>query len=252
MLYHAAGPIDLAYKRVDEAGVEGWLGENVHHVVRIFDDIHQQLGITGDIVEIGVHHGRLFFVLAAAAREAEICYAVDLFDRQDLNVDASGCGSRSTFIQYAEELFPEVLGRLRLVPVDSLALTAASRGDHLPTEGVRLFSIDGGHTPMHALNDLALAQNLLRGGGLVLLDDFFGPLWPGVTEGFFRFMASVNRRLAPLLIFENKLFLSTFSEHDDFLARLERELRRTFGEAFDHRWKTVELCGFRTLSRSRQ
>lgn len=241
-------PIARANRIVTEANIEGWMGGNIHHVVSFIDGHHQALGLTGDIAEIGIHHGRLFFVLAAAARGDEKCFAIDLFDQQDLNIDASGLGSRSAFTQYAESLFPEVLPRLNLIAGDSMSLNLPYLRDRIPTRGLRIFSVDGGHTATHAINDLIIAQELLLGGGLVLLDDYFGPHWPGVTEGFFRFMADYNRRLAPLMIFENKLFLTTFSEHTQILARLEDCMRDVFGDMFDIKWKYTDVCGFRTLS----
>ena len=241
-------PIARANRIVTEANIEGWMGGNIHHVVSFIDGLHQERGLRGDIAEIGIHHGRLFFVLAAAARGDETCFAIDLFDQQDLNIDFSGQGSQTAFLQYAETLFPEVMPRLKLVAGDSMGLTQPYLRDRIPTQGLRIFSIDGGHTPPHAINDLIIAQELLLGGGLVLLDDYFGPHWPGVTEGFFRFMADHNRRLAPLMIFENKLFLTTFSEHAQILARLEDHMHGVFGDLFAVKWKYTDLCGFRTLS----
>lgn len=233
---------------VTEANVEGWLGGNIHHVVSFVDGLHQAQGLVGDIAEIGIHHGRLFFVLAAAARGDETCFAIDLFDQQELNVDLSGQGSKDVFLQHAETLFPEVLPRLKTIAGDSMGLTLPYLKERIPTQGLRIFSVDGGHTAAHAINDLIIAQELLLGGGVVLLDDYFGPHWPGVTEGFFRYMAEHNRRLAPLMIFENKLFLTTFSEHTYMLRRAEEYLRALFGEAFDVRWKHTDLCNFKILS----
>ncbi|MBX9709182.1 MAG: class I SAM-dependent methyltransferase [Caulobacteraceae bacterium] len=241
-------PIARAHRIVTDANVEGWLGGNIHHIVAFIDGLHATQGLTGDIAEIGIHHGRLFFVLAAAARGDESCFAIDLFDHQELNVDSSGQGSKDTFLAHAENLFPELLPRLRLLAGDSMGLTLTYLRERIPTKGIRIFSIDGGHTSIHAINDLIIAQELLLGGGLVLLDDYFGPHWPGVTEGFFKFMSEHNRRLAPLLIFENKLFLTTFSEHSQILGAAEVYLRNLFGEAFDIRWKYTEVCGFRALS----
>jgi hypothetical protein len=241
-------PIAKANRIVTEANVEGWLGGNIHHVVSFIDGLHQAQGLKGDIAEIGIHHGRLFFVLAAAAREDERCYAIDLFDQQELNVDSSGQGSKATFLKHAEELFPEVLPRLELIAGDSMGLTLPFLRDKIPTKGLRIFSVDGGHTAPHAINDLVIAQELLLGGGIVLLDDFFGPHWPGVTEGFFRFMAEHNRRMAPLMIFENKLFLTTFSEHSYMLRAAEEYLRPLFGETFDVHWKFTDICNFRIMT----
>jgi hypothetical protein len=50
-------------------------------------------------------------------------------------------------------------------------------------------------------------------GGIVALDDYMSLHWLGVTRGVLPLMASQNRRLKPFLYFQNKLFLTTVSEH---------------------------------------
>jgi hypothetical protein len=186
--------------------------------------------------------------LAAAARENEVCIAVDLFDHQALNVDHSGSGSKTIFLEHLNEVFPDILPKFRMVEGDSMSLTVPTIQKTLGTQGVRLFSVDGGHTRLHAINDLAIAQELIVGGGLILLDDFFGPHWPGVTEGFFEFMAKYNRRLAPVMFFENKLFLTTFSEHQIMLEMFMGHMEQLFGSEFHIRWKTAEIAGFKILT----
>ena len=50
-------------------------------------------GVPGGLAEIGIHHGRSFIALAAAARPTDPLIAIDVFERferQDLNVDQSG------------------------------------------------------------------------------------------------------------------------------------------------------------------
>jgi hypothetical protein len=42
--------------------------------------------------EIGVHHGKFFIPIAGNALQAEPAIAMDLFDNQGANVDASGVG----------------------------------------------------------------------------------------------------------------------------------------------------------------
>ncbi len=100
-----------------------------------------------------------------------------------------------------------------------MSITPCSAHKIISRNGIRLFSIDGGHHIEHVINDLSIAQELLCPRGIVLLDDFFGPLWPTVTEGFFEYMKRRNARLAPLLVFQNKLFLTTYSEQPAMLGR---------------------------------
>jgi hypothetical protein len=206
------------------------------------------MDVKGDIAEIGVHHGRLFFIIAAAAKGEERCIAIDIFERQFLNLDSSGSGSREIFESHMDSLFPELSPRSVLLPCDSMSIPVSSVRATLFPNGVRLFSVDGGHTTAHVQNDLALAQEAANSGAIILLDDFFGPHWPSVTEGFFKYMSRLNRRLAPFLIFQNKLFLTTHSEHRGVIEALAEYIRTEMAGEANQNWKYTSLCGFQVLS----
>jgi hypothetical protein len=229
--------------------VDGWVGREMDAVVRSFDSIQQSCGVSGHIVEIGVHHGRLFFLLDLMRREGERSYAIDLFGAQDLNIDRSGGGTspEAIFRNNVSKYRPGQEGQIEVISCDSLGLTPWGLDRRLDGRGVKFFSIDGGHTAMHVLNDMALAEAVLAPGGIIALDDFGSPFWPGVSEGFHRYMLQRNRRLAPILFFENKLFLTTYSEHHHYSDFLREELHQEFGEFFlTDRWKVTDICGFRT------
>jgi hypothetical protein len=54
----------------------------------------------------------------------------------------------------------------------------------------------------------------------VAVDDIFNPTWPGVNEGFYRFMADYPGAFVPVVIGGNKIFLarpeaaSRYAGHD--------------------------------------
>lgn len=217
-------------------------------MVRFCDAVHERMDVQGDIVEIGIHHGKLFFILAAAARENERCIAIDLFNNQSLNIDSSGHGDYGRFTQNIETLFPQIKPQLKIIEGDSMSIPVARADRVVGTEGVRLFSVDGGHTKHHVLQDMSIAQELVVSGGVVLLDDFLGPHWVGVTEGFFEYMATLNRRFAPFMVFENKLFLTTFSEQPAMLVAVREFIEAEYGDEIHNRWRYIDICGFQVLS----
>jgi hypothetical protein len=49
---------------------------------------------------------------------------------------------------------------------------------------IRFFSVDGGHWEEIVQNDLKLASELLLDGGVIAIDDYLRPGWPGVASGF--------------------------------------------------------------------
>lgn len=199
-------------------------------------------GITGDIAEIGVHHGRFFLLLALLRHAGERAVAIDVFGQQHLNVDRSGEGDRAIFEAAAAQHLGGPQG-LVIHEADSLALPGCdllSAGLE-PTSRVkrsfRLFSVDGSHTAKHTMNDMEVAFGVLRDGGLVIVDDFYNDQWPGVQEGVHAFLDQ-HPEAAAVAYGENKLFLCRARDHADYLNLFRRDL----GEFLAQR-KDVELHG---------
>ena len=58
--------------------------------------------------------------------------------------------------------------------------------------------IDGGHTSRETYNDLELCSRALQPGGLLALDDYFNPAFPGVCEGAIKFWLAHPGALTPV------------------------------------------------------
>lgn len=228
--------------------IEGWVGHRVHQIVEFIQKDHDAHGVHGDIAEIGVHHGKLFYIIAVTARADERLLAIDLFGQQGLNVDRSGSGDRAIFERHADTFFADLKHQIRILEGDSMSIQVSDLLSLMAHDRVRIFSIDGGHNPEHVINDLHIAQEIIAPRGVIMLDDFFGYMWPSVTEGFFRYMATTNRRLAPFLVFQNKLFMTTYSEHESVLTNLRSYLDEIVGDEIHTNWGYGKICGFSVLT----
>ena len=123
---------------------------------------------------------------------------------------------------------------------DSLTLTPASVREALGGAGARLWSVDGSHSLRHAANDLRVAAGSLAPGGVVLLDDFLHPGWPGVTEAAVLMLRGASPPpLAPLAICGRKLALVAPAHHPAWMQRLAKALLPMAREA-----ERVFLGGF--------
>jgi hypothetical protein len=214
--------------------VEGWLGDRMSQIVSVIGSILDSNHVRGNIAEFGVHHGLFLFLLNALRNEDEECFAIDVFDDQHLNVDNSGGdgrGSLATFLSHIETLMAPQRRFFRIVQRDTMSFSTAEVATLFGKNGVKFFSIDAGHTVQHAFNDLCLVQEVLVPRGIVALDDYMSVHWPGVTEGFYRFMSFQNRRLGPFLYFYNKLFLTTISQHGSFLQQFLKTIETVWREA---------------------
>lgn len=206
--------------------VEGWLSPGAIRAIARLSECQSDLGLSGSVAEIGVHHGRLFILLYLLTAPGERAVAIDLFSHQELNVDRSGAGNLQAFTKNLKR--HAGLDRLLVHEGDSTALTSQALID-LGSGPFRLISIDGGHTAEITHNDLALSEAALVRGGIVILDDCFNEMWPGVMTGVSRFYNG-PRTIVPFGICSGK----TFFCHSDFSEKYQRVLRALDAHAVSH------------------
>jgi len=214
--------------------VDGWgIDDDLARIFLLLDDLQRTLGVHGSLFEIGVHHGRTAILLSLMARPAERCVFLDLFDRQDENIDNSGRGNLETFranlARWAPGTAPEIIAG------NSLNLEFSSIAGLV--HGVRFAHIDGGHYKAVVLNDLDKTEAVLGPGGIVVVDDFLHSGFLGVNEACNHYLREAGgRRLLPIATGKNKLILAARSHaqryRDGLLAGLkpQRQVAEFYGE----------------------
>jgi hypothetical protein len=185
------------------AGVDGWFFPVDAYAFGMIDEIQKREGVSGNLFEIGVHHGKTAIFLARAAAPGEIVGVCDVFEDQQFNVDHSGGANRDQFLANMRALTSLPSGQLLVFSKQSALLDADET-----TTRCRFFHIDGGHRPEDVFADLVTADRALLIDGVVSVDDLFNPNWPGVGEGFYEFVSTRPDRLAPLFIGGNKVFFT--------------------------------------------
>jgi hypothetical protein len=205
--------IDKQYFLDGHASVSGWVSPGAMSMLLAINQKQRDVNVLGDLCEIGVHHGKYLLALAQLTSDQEKLVGFDLFEMQSQNLDNSGCGDIAITKKNIEKHL-HVNRHIELVGANSLDLDEYRIKEYFPN-GVRLFSIDGGHTEYHTINDISLAQSCISSGGVVIVDDFYNPDWPGVAEGVHRyFFLNACRKLAPFAYGDNKLYLTTHSHRN--------------------------------------
>ena len=149
-------PAALRYASDGQKRVDGWLSRLDATIITTIGACQTADGVTGSVGEIGVHHGRLFILLALMLAPGERAFAIDLFEDQDANIDASGYGDKAAFLAN--------LGRFSVDPGRVDILTGNSMDLHWQDiaakvgQPARMFSVDGGHTADITENDLRIAE----------------------------------------------------------------------------------------------
>jgi hypothetical protein len=194
----------MKYNYRNRRKIKGWLSE-IDNVIIETILVHQnKIDIRGGTAEIGLHHGKSFIPLCLHLKSGERAYGVDLFDNQELNLDSSGNGSKD-----------RVIKNLALFGIEQnhYVLDGRSSGqvkaqDIQERAGkIRFFSIDGGHWEEIVRNDLELASKLLVDGGVIAIDDYLRPDWPGVASGFHEWYRKNKSEYQIFAIGFNKAYL---------------------------------------------
>lgn len=175
--------------------------------------------IAGSLAEIGVHHGKLFFLLALSRQIGEKSLAIDLFEDDEMNASTRYAGRGRAFSTHAASL-NVALESAEVLKADSLTLTA---DDILSRVGrVRIFSVDGGHLYHHVAHDLPLVFSALAAGGVIVVDDFCNSEWPEVTSATYDFVRASEGKIVPAILTRKKLYLAApnvASEYGEFAMR---------------------------------
>jgi hypothetical protein len=195
--------------------IEGWFSPDAALMFMAYASVLADHGLSGSVLEIGVHQGLSAIAVAAIRGEGAEFVAVDLFDElQAHNVSASGRGNRSRFERNLTAFFGDT-GFIRCIASPSAAIEPAELGVRFS-----FCHVDGGHSVGETSSDLELCAAVLRPGGLLALDDYFNPSHPGVCEGAMRFRWAHPDVLVPVAVGFNKVLLqkqpAPFDLHDAF------------------------------------
>jgi hypothetical protein len=222
--------------------VEGWLQPGALSILWSILEFQEETGIAGDLAEIGVYHGKLFLMLAMAARQDERAHAIDPF------VMPKRRPFRAAF-EANLDAFKIDRARVEIHEMLSEKITKQTARRFLGPS-CRVISIDGAHTRENVLHDLALATECLSDTGVVAVDDFFNPWCADLTEGVFEFLRGEHGRnlvpfalaaaTGPLKTGAPKLFLARPQSASLYI----KALIRLNGRSLTTR---LTLCGAETL-----
>ena len=165
--------------------VQGWLSRIDAELFAAILSFQNRQGVTGGIMEIGVHHGRSFIPLSLSVKEGEVAIAIDVFDQQHLNArDPSGKGNFTKFMSNLQRYGSHT--DVKIIKGSSLDLKAQDIKQL--SGGLRFVSIDGAHWYSAVLNDLRLANACAARNCVIALDDLFNPDYAEVMAAYFSWL----------------------------------------------------------------
>jgi SAM-dependent methyltransferase len=198
--------------------IEGWFSPDAALMFMAYNELLAAHEVAGDVLEIGVHHGLSTLALAAIRGDGAQVVAIDLFDElQAQNVSSSGSGSRARFVRNMRAFFGDI-AFVRCIAAASSTLDPADLGCRFS-----FCHVDGGHTGKETYDDLALCSRILLPGGVLALDDYFNPAFPGVCEGAIKFWLAHDGALTPIAAGFNKVLFQKAPAPFDMQAAFARQ-----------------------------
>ena len=166
------------------AAIPGWFNiDDLTHFTLVLET-QTTSGMRGDLLEIGCYHGRSAAVLAMHLGAGERLFLADAFDLPL----SDPYGDTPT----PEHVWRNLAAAVPNLPRECVSIQRAySRDLQLPPDvRIRFAHIDGGHDTATVRTDLALCAERLTPGGVIALDDYAHPQYPGVTEAVEEFLCS--------------------------------------------------------------
>lgn len=223
--------------------VKGWC---IPHLWQSIWPLAQHIG-SGPVAEIGVFEGKFLIGLCKTfgTSASNRAVAIDVFDMQQFNLDGAGVGKIKALEDNLETYGVGTSG-VDLLRVDSLTLGPRDTTSLLEAYGgFRFFSVDGCHEVAHTVNDIEFAISVTAPQGIIAVDDYTNPNWPGVQEAIAKMYLLREYSFVPMIVTCNKLLLCSYSWHKIYLDLVHAYIKEHHPST---RMKKVRRFGYDTLT----
>ena len=214
--------------------VPGWFEQPA---IALWDSLltfQKQSESNGHFVEIGVWKGRSAALMALHCEENESCVFVDVKEMEE-----------------ARSRITEIVPKARCIYIQKHSQQLIYQPEILEIAGkARWVHIDGEHTSEAVMRDLDSADILIKRGGMVVVDDFFSPAYPQVTQAVFQYLMTRPNRFSLVLSGYQKAYLCRPIAAHAYLEFIKNSLysemsSRGFGKITI--WKTTEPSEMNTF-----
>ena len=174
-----------------ESQVEGFLMSQNIPLWDSFLCYQLEESILGNMLEIGVYKGRSALISSLHLGEQEKFLLID----------------STPYIKEAQKHLDPILSN-RGYYIQKMSYDLEIEHFKDVRHGCRWVHIDGEHTGRAVINDLEFCEQILSDDGILILDDFFNPVYPQLTEAAFSFLQNNKFKLSMFLCGWNKAYLA--------------------------------------------
>ena len=165
--------------------VPGWFTIDDCGHFHVILQMQNRLGIRGHLLEIGCYYGRSTGAILGHLKAGERLIVCDVFNSVSAGDKYSSFPSVKEFLRNVSETHPGA-DPSRIEVHECLSSDLRLR----ESDTLRFAHVDGGHSREEAMHDLELVYRRLCPSGVIAVDDFEHPGWPGVSRGVADFLAA--------------------------------------------------------------
>ncbi|MFI6344485.1 class I SAM-dependent methyltransferase [Streptomyces sp. NPDC050560] len=160
-------------------------------------------GDHGDLLELGVYLGKSAIFVGRHVRPGEAFTVCDLFE-SDAPDQANNAETSKSYATLTRAAFEENYLSFHDALPTVLQGPSSLAGDRVKPDSCRFVHVDASHLYEHVEGDIRTAREVLKPGGVVVLDDFRSEHTPGVSVAAWE--AVLNRGLHPICLTTQKLY----------------------------------------------
>lgn len=225
--------------------IEGWFYPEDAWLFRELNALQKLNRVSGDLLEIGVYHGKSAILLGYFIQANEQLVVCDLFERRP-----STAANRAEVGLWYSDLTRDRFESNYLRFHTCLPRTLSCSSPNLIQAGnlsrtFRFIHIDGSHLYPIVRQDIFTARVLLREGGIVIFDDYRSEHTPGVAAAVWEEV--ILGRLIPLCLTPQKFYATWDQSHH----RLRKQLAKRVQHEGRMEMVTEKVLG-RTFMRVKQ
>lgn len=210
--------VDPAPRTIED--VRGWLRPADAFLMGWLLERQVRLGQGGDLVELGVFHGKSAIHIGYHIADGERLVVCDLFEQAGTSA-ALRPGARGFYKELSQQIFERnylVFHKTLPVVVQGPSETILA---HVGPGTCRFVHIDASHLYEHVRTDTRSARTMLGEDGIVVFDDYRTAHTPGTAAAVWEAMA--NDGLRVICLTDNK-FYGTWGNADAVRKDLVRSL----------------------------
>jgi hypothetical protein len=185
------------------AEIPGWFAIEDFIMFEGINEVQREQGVEGDLLEIGVYQGKSAILLGSFRNEDEELVVCDLFGSHPLSSE-NASENLHHYPKLTRLAFESNYRRFH----ERMPRVLQCSSEEIPNRGLsrsfRFAHIDGSHLYEGVRADLKTVRELMLPNGIVALDDYRHPRFPGTAQAIWEEI--ITGHLTPICLTYTKMF----------------------------------------------